>query len=680
MADTPSGRGRDRTRVNRTRYARYSGGPDPLEPPLDLRDALDAIGREVLEGSSPRRAMREMLRRGTDAATGLDELARQAARRRRELLERNNLGGTLEKVRELLDRAVLEERKQLARDLDDDARFAEMQLEQLPPSTAAAVSELSTYQWRSEAAKRDYEQIRDLLGREVLDQRFAGMKKALEGATEADRKRVVEMMRDLNALLEAHRRGEPDVDRQFADFMRKHGEFFPERPTNIEELIDALAERASAAARLRNSLTDEQRAELDKLAAQAFGTPDLMGELDRLDAALREARPEADWDGSRTFRGEQGLGLGDGTGALQDIAELERLGEQLAQQYPGAQLDDIDADGLIRQLGEEAGVSLRTLTELEQALQQQGYLDRGVDGQWRLSPKAMRVLGQSMLRDIVGGTTHRSGARDSRLTGGTGEPTGASRPWEFGDTEPWDVTRTITNAVLRTSIDEAAYGRGADPAAEGRGARRDPRIRLQVSDVEVVETEIRTRAAVALLVDTSFSMVMEGRWVPMKRTALALNHLVSTRFRGDALQLIGFGRTAQVLTAPELAGLDGVWDQGTNLHHALLLAARHLRRFPGAQPVVMIVTDGEPTAHLEPNGHPYFGYPTTARTYALTVGELEAMARMNAHVTIFRLGDHPVLARIVNDMAQRAHGRVVAPDLDGLGAAVVADYLTGRRR
>lgn len=671
MADMPSGRGRDRTRINRTRYARYSGGPDPLTSPLDLRDALDAIGREVLEGSSPRRAMREMLRRGTDGTTGLDELARRAARRRRELLERNNLGGTLEKVRELLDRAVLEERKQLARDLDDDARFAEMQLEQLPPSTAAAVSELSSYQWRSDAAKRDYEQIRDLLGREVLDQRFTGMKKALEGATDADRKRVVEMMRDLNALLEAHRRGEPDVDRQFADFMRKHGEFFPERPKNIEELIDALAERASAAARLRNSLTDEQRAELDALAAQAFGTPDLMSELDRLDAALREARPEADWDGSRTFRGEQGLGLGDGTGALQDIAELERLGEQLAQQYPGAQLDDIDAEGLIRQLGEEAGVSLRTLSDLERALQQQGYLDRGADGQWRLSPKAMRVLGQAMLRDIVGGTDQRPGARDTRLTGGTGEPTGASRPWEFGDTEPWDVTRTITNAVLRASIDEAG--------GQGRGASGG-RVRLQVSDVEVVETEIRTRAAVALLVDTSFSMVMEGRWVPMKRTALALNHLVSTRFRGDALQLIGFGRTAQVLTAPELAGLDGVWDQGTNLHHALLLAARHLRRYPGAQPVVMIVTDGEPTAHLEPNGHPFFGYPTTERTYALTVGELEAMARMNAHVTIFRLGDHPVLARIVDDMARRAHGRVVAPDLDGLGAAVVADYLTSRRR
>jgi len=239
-----------------------------------------------------------------------------------------------------------------------------------------------------------------------------------------------------------------------------------------------------------------------------------------------------------------------------------------------------------------------------------------------------------------------------------GEPTGASRPWEFGDTEPWDVVRTLTNATLR------------DPGVP---------VRMAVSDVEVVETEQRAQAAVALLVDTSFSMVMDGRWVPMKRTALALNHLVSTRFRGDALQLIAFGRHARVVTASELAGLDGVYEQGTNLHHALLLAGRHLRRHPNAQPVVLVVTDGEPTAHLEADGFAAFDYPPSARTLGLTVRELDHLARLGAQVTIFRLGDDPGLARVVDRMAHRVDGRVVAPDLDGLGAAVVSDYVRMRR-
>lgn len=639
------------------RYGPYAGG-DPLAPPVDLRDALAAIGDDVMAGASPKRALRELLRRGHDGMRGLDKLAAQANRRRRQLLDRTNLDGTLQEVRELLDRAVLEERKELARALDDDARFAEMRIEELPPSTAQAVQELADYDWRSAQARQDYEKIRDLLGREMLDQRFAGMKQALEGATEADRQRITDMLNDLNDLLDKHARGE-DTDEDFEQFMAEHGEFFPENPQNVEELLDSLAQRAAAAQRLRNSLTPEQRDELDALAQQAFGSPSLTNQLDRLDGHLRAARPGEDWTGSERVRGEQGMGLGEATAALQELSELDQLAEQLSQQYAGASLDDIDLDALARHLGPEAVADARTLAELEKELQRQGFFDRGADGQWRLSPKAMRSLGEAALRDVVDRISSRTGQRESRRAGVLGEPTGASKVWEFGDTEPWDVVRTLTNATLRS------------PGLP---------VRMSVQDVEVIETEQRTQAAVALLVDTSFSMVMDGRWVPMKRTALALNHLVSTRFRGDALQLIAFGRHARVVSASELAGLDGVYEQGTNLHHALMLAGRHLRRHPHAQPVVFVVTDGEPTAHLEADGFAAFDYPPSSRTLGLTVRELDHVARLGAQVTIFRLGSDPGLARVVDVLARRVGGRVVAPDVDGLGAAVVADYVRARRR
>ncbi|WP_234551793.1 VWA domain-containing protein [Rhodococcus qingshengii] len=644
--------------IHNPRYGPYDGGPDPLAPPVDLREALAAIGDDVLSGTSPRHALRELLRRGNRDMRGLDDLAAQANRRRRELLRRNNLDGTLDEVRKLLDKAVLEERKELARALDDDARFNEMRIEELPPSTAQAVQDLADYNWRSEQARADYEKIRDLLGREVLDQRFSGMKQALEGATDEDREQIRQMLADLNQLLDAHSRG-VDTAEQFAEFMDKHGQYFPDNPRNVEELLDSLAQRAAAAQRLRNSLSQEQRDELDALAQQAFGDPSLMSELSQLDQFLQAARPGEDWEGSQQFRGDNGMGLGEGTGALQDIAELESLADQLSQQYAGAALDDIDPELLARHLGDEAAADARTLADLEKALQEQGFFDRAPDGQWRLSPKAMRQLGQTALRDVAGQLSSRTGQRDTRRAGAMGEPTGASREWEFGDTEPWDVTRTITNAVLR------------DPG-------RMP-VRLSVVDVEVAETEQRSQAAVALLVDTSFSMVMEDRWVPMKRTALALNHLVSTRFRSDELQLIAFGRHAHVLSPSELAGLDGAWDQGTNLHHALLLAARHLRRHSNAQPVVLIVTDGEPTAHLEADGEARFDYPPSTRTLGLTVRALDAVARLGAKVTFFRLGEDPGLARVVDRMAHRVGGRVIAPDLDGLGAAVVSDYMRGRR-
>jgi uncharacterized protein with von Willebrand factor type A (vWA) domain len=646
----------------RTRYGRYAGGPDPLAPPVDLAEALDAIGEDVMAGYSPERAMREFLRRGGHDQTGLDELARRVAERRRELLEQHRLDGTMQQVRELLDRAVLEERKQLARDLDDDARFAELRLGDLPSSTAAAVRSLSDYGWRSTQARQDYEQIKDLLGRELLDQRFAGMKQALENATDQDRAAVNEMLRDLNDLLDAHRRGE-DTDAKFQDFMDRHGHFFPEAPQTIDELLDALAQRAAAAQRLRNSMTQEQRDELDALAQQAFGSPELMQSLAQLDDSLRALRPGEDWGSSESFEGEQGLGLGDGTGVLQDLAELDDLAEQLSQSYRGARMEDVDLEALARQLGDEAAVEARTLSELERALRDSGLLRRGSDGQLRLSPKAMRQLGQALLRDVAGRLSSRPGERDQRQAGAAGERSGASREWVFGDNEPWDVTRTITNAVVRT-------------VGEGRDTRDG--IRLDLRDVEVTETEARTQAAVALLADTSFSMAMDGRWVPMKRTALALHHLIRTRFRGDHLQLIGFGRMAQVMDIEELTALDARWDKGTNLHHALLLANRHFRKHPSAQPVLLVVTDGEPTSHLEADGEVWFSYPPHARTIGNTLRELDGAGRLGARTTFFRLGEDAGLARFIDQMARRVGGLVVAPELDDLGAAVVGSYLGSR--
>ena len=662
MAEPP----RPKRHGHDSRYSAYTGGPDPLAPPVDLREALEQIGQDVMEGTSPRRALSELLRRGTQNMRGADRLAAEVNRRRRELLSRNNLDGTLQEIKKLLDEAVLAERKELARALDDDARFSELQIESLSPSPAKAVQELSDYNWRSPEARQKYDQIKDLMGREMLDQRFAGMKQALENATDEDRQAVNEMLDDLNDLLDKHSRGEDTPD-DFQDFMRKHGQYFPENPKNVEELLDSLAQRAAAAQRFRNSLTPDQRAELDALAQQAFGSPQLMNALNRLDAHLQAARPGEDWDGSSEFSGDNPLGMGEGAQALSDIAELEQLAEQLSQSYAGASMDDVDLDALARQLGDEAAVNARTLAELERALMNQGFLDRGSDGQWRLSPKAMRQLGQAALRDVAQQLSGRHGERATRRAGAAGELTGATRPWAFGDTEPWNVTRTLTNTVLRRA------GTG-DP---------DGPLRIAVEDVEVSETETRTQAAVALLVDTSFSMVMENRWLPMKRTALALHHLVSTRFRSDALQIIAFGRYARTVTAAELTGLEGVYEQGTNLHHALALAARHLRRHPNAQPVVLVVTDGEPTAHLEDynaNGASvFFDYPPHPRTIAHTVRGFDDVAHLGAQVTIFRLGNDAGLARFIDQIARRVEGRVVVPDLDGLGAAVVGDYLRSRR-
>ena len=165
-----------------------------------------------------------------------------------------------------------------------------------------------------------------------------------------------------------------------------------------------------------------------QLSAQAFGSPEFMAQLGQLDANLQALRPGEDWSGSEQFNGEEGLGLGDGTGVMQDLAELDELAEQLSQSYNGSRLDDLDLDALARQLGQDAAVSARTLAEIERAMHDGGFLQRGADGDLRLSPQAMRRLGRSLLRDTAKQLSGRQGRRDTRVAGAAGEQTGSSRP------------------------------------------------------------------------------------------------------------------------------------------------------------------------------------------------------------------------------------------------------------
>jgi uncharacterized protein with von Willebrand factor type A (vWA) domain len=350
-----------------------------------------------------------------------------------------------------------------------------------------------------------------------------------------------------------------------------------------------------------DSLTPQQRQELGELMQGAMDL-DLQSQLAQLGDSLRNARPDLPWGGKERMRGEQGMGMGDATTALEELADLDDLESALGQDYPGASLDDIDEGAVQRALGRGAVDDVAALQRIERELLEQGYLVRDGRGRLELSPRAVRRVGATALRKVfskldAGGR----GGHDVRDAGAAGETTGASRAWEFGDEQPLDVVRTVRNAVLR--------GGGRSRAAHPR--RR--RVALQVEDFEVVETERRTSAAVALLVDLSFSMELRGTWGTAKSTALALHSLVSTKYPQDAIQIIGFSDYAQVLTPEALAGLDAQRVQGTNLQHALVLAGRHLGKHPDSEPVVLVVTDGEPTAHLSRSGHAHFCWPPLPR-------------------------------------------------------------------
>ncbi len=647
------------------RYGEFLGGPDPLEPPYDVRGAVDALGDSVLGGDEPSSALRDLIRRGLAGRRGLDDLLRQVRERQRELRRSGRLDGILDKASALLDTAIGQERAELFPDPSDDARMREAELDGLPRDPAGAIRQLSDYQWRSQSAAETFEKLKELLRREVLDSQFRGIKDAMSDSNAEAMRQVKEMMAALTDMIDADARGDHTQD-DFDAFMEQYGEFFPEQPQNLEELIDSLVRRMSAAQRLLNSLTEEQRGELAGLMAQTIEDAGLAQEMARLAAALRERRPDADWEGlggRERMSGSEPLGLGDATTALSELADLAELEEALRQDYPGAMLDDIDEDAVRRALGRQAVDDMEALKRIERELERQGYLQNN-EGKLELTPKAVRRLGDTALRKVFGKLAEGGhGDHDQHDVGQAGELTGSTRQWHFGDEQSIDTAATVRNAILRGGTN-----------GTGRTS-----VKLDVSDFEVAETERRASAAVCLLVDLSYSMALRGTWSAAKQTALALYSLVRTRFPQDALQVVGFSNYARELKETDLAGL--AWDmvQGTNLHHALVLAGRFLDRRPEHNPVVLVITDGEPTAHLRRDGRSWFDWPPSPETLELTMAEVDKMTRRQATLNIFMLADDERLTSFVEDVAKRNGGRVLRAMPDSLGEYVVSDFLRSRR-
>jgi uncharacterized protein with von Willebrand factor type A (vWA) domain len=649
------------------RYGQYRDGPDPLAEPYDVRGAVDALGESVLDGTDPAAALRDLLRRGMTGQRGLADLHRRVRERQREIRSRGRLDGTLEEVRAMLDTAIGQERAELFPDPDDSARMREAELDALPSDPAQAIRQLSDYEWQSDAARQTFEQLKDLLRREVLDSQFRGMKQALSDADPQAMQRVKDMMADLTSMLEADARGE-HTQEDFDQFMSQYGDMFPDSPQNLEELVDSLARRMQAAQRLLESLSDEQREELAGLMAQAMEDAGLAAEMSRLGDALRSRRPDIDAPGPRArMSGQDPMGLGDATTALAELADLADLEAALRQDYPGARMDDIDEEAVRRALGRSAVDDMDNLRQIERELERQGYLQR-TDGRLELTPKAVRRLGETALRKVFAQLPEGShGNHDIRGAGQAGEPTGSTRPWVFGDEQSIDAAATVRNALLR--------GAGT-PAAE----RPAGGVRLDVTDFEVGETERKATAAVCLLVDLSYSMELRGTWGAAKQTALALHALVRSQYPQDAIQVIGFSNYARELRETDLASL--TWDmvQGTNLHHALVLAGRFLDRRPEHNPVVIVITDGEPTAHLRRDGQFWFDWPPSPETLELTLAEVDKMTRRQATMNIFMLADDDRLTAFVDEVARRNGGRVLRASGDSLGEYVVSDFLRTRRQ
>ena len=649
------------TRGRPSLYGRFHGGPDPLAQRADAGAGVDEIGKRILAGESLRDALRDVLRSGSQDRKGLAEMARKLRVRRKQLRESGNMNGLLEDLRSMLESAVDTERAELFPDPSDEARFAEAILDALPNDVPRAMAELNNYSWKSPEAAEIFRQMQERLRKDVIDQQFKGLSDSAQNLADPQvQAAMAAMMADLNNLLDSHRAGSA-TDSDYQEFIEKHKEFFPDPPETLEEFIDELARQSAAMDRMLASMTPEQRAELSQAMQQALSDMGLQEEMAKLQANLQSLRPEFSRERGSSLNGEASMGLPDATRALAELSDLESLMSELSDAEAMADLSQIDLDAVERTLGRGMRDDLQALDQMQRDLAEQGFLV-GEGDTLRLSPKAVRRIGQSALREVfdqINGSER--GDHDNRRSGAAGEPTGTHREWKFGDDEAIDVVRSVQNASNRR-------------LATGSHVLLDP------EDFAVAETESVTRAAIALLVDQSFSMVMNDTWSAAKTMALALQSLTATSYPLDALQVIGFANLARVVDPMEIPDLEASEIQGTNLQHALMLAGRFLDRHPGSQRIVMVVTDGEPTAHLSEDGGWWFDWPPSHETITETVAQIDAMTRRKVVISWFRLGDEPRLARFLDEMARRNGGKVLAPATDRLGDYVISDFMRSRSR
>jgi uncharacterized protein with von Willebrand factor type A (vWA) domain len=458
-------------------------------------------------------------------------------------------------------------------------------------------------------------------------------------------------------MLEAREAGQ-DTERMFAEFMDRYGDMFPGDPQTLDELLEQIAAQMAAMQQLLNSMSPEQRAQLQALSDALLDDMDLRWQVERLSANLRNAFPQMGWERGYDFAGQDPLGLAQAASVMNQLGELDQLENLLSSpSNPGA-LADVDIDRASELLGPDAARSLEQLARMARDLAEAGLIDQR-EGRLELTPRGLRQIGRNALADLFSRLVKdRMGRHQADRVGIGHERTYESKAYEWGDPFNLSIERTVRNALAR-------------------GGPGTP-VRLSPEDFEIERTESITRTSTVLLLDLSLSMPMRDNFLAAKKVAMALHSLITLQYPRDYLGLVGFGELARELRPEQLPEVSWDYTYGTNMQHALLLARRMLARQGGTKQVIMI-TDGEPTAHLQPWGEPYFSYPPAPETVQITLEEVYRCTREGIRINTFMLDATGYLRAFVEKLTQLNRGRAFFTTPETLGDYVLVDFLDQKR-
>ncbi|MGC1238177.1 MAG: VWA domain-containing protein [Acidimicrobiales bacterium] len=659
------------------RYGYRRVGDDDEFDDLDVDELLALLADDFMENGDLDEAMDRLLREGYetedgDRVEGLRELLERTRKRRRELEQQADPDGEMQRYRDWLndieetEEAELdllledaqesgdERREQVTRDLVDQRK---MQRDLMSDRLPERLGEYRNYEFVSSEAREEYEEMMGELERDVLDTYFQQSKDFMGRPDPEELARMRDMMDALSTMIEQDRRDEP-LDPSFDDFMEKFGDFFP-GAENLEDVVRMMAERAAAAEAMFNSLSAEQQGELRAMFDEMMQNMELNFSMNRLVSNLRQATPDIDWNRAHRMRGQGGSPFADATSVAEQLGELKGLEEFLGQSSAAQGLPEVDIEAVRRNLGDDAARHVQRLQRALQGLKDQGFIDRA-SNKLKLSARGVRKIGQIALRDLF------KQLRDSPTLGGHpvatlahgGDREETAKPWEPGEAVALHLPRTFRNALLRS----------------GPGTP----IKLHPDDFEVEEYEATRRSATIFAIDLSLSMAMRGNLVPAKKMVLALTQLISSKFPRDFVAIVGFGERAQQLKLEDIPSLTIDYNYGTNLQHALALS-RHLLRNERGERQIVVVTDGEPTAHLTASGEPFFSWPPVHETLEKTMAEVLRCTKAGITINTFALDIERSQFPFVEQIARVNGGRLFYTDVNDLGTYALDDFVKHRR-
>ncbi len=656
---------------------RYSAWDGSQQLALDASEVMSALTEDVIEHGDLRWALRNLMSRGLQGTSlnGLNEMLKRLREKRREQLSRYDLGSLFDDLRKALDEILAMERRRIDEWLNGDedgsqeedggnfsgsvlksvAERSRQTLDELPDDLPSRIKALETYEFLDPDAQRKFLELLNRLRQAATNSFLKGMEDLIKGLSDGDMDRMKRMLRALNDMLVKRIAGE---DPGFEAFMAEFGDLFgDDPPASLDELLEQMRQQMAAAQSLMNSLSAEQRAQLQSLLQDRFDDPELNRELARLMKGMDFLRPEGR---QYRFDGGEELSL---EAAMQLMNEMQRLDDLIGQVQSaerGGDLDRIDRDLLEQMLGPDAAENLDGLNDLLKALEEAGYIRAKGNNRFELTPRGSRMIGQKALGEIYQRLKRQSlGNHALPEEGRFGERLEQTRPYAFGDAFQLHMPRTIRNAIDRN----------------GPGSP----VRLSHEDFEVYRSEMITSTSTAMLVDLSWSMALRGSFQAAKKVALALHNLISSRYPKDSFHVIGFAAYAKALKAHELPFLQ--WDDyllGTNMQHALLLAARLLGKEPGGAKQIIMISDGEPTSHLE-NGQAQFAYPPTPATIRATLRAVRHCTQKGIAINTFMLDRSPYLKAFMDEIARINGGRVFYTTPEQLGEYIVVDYMQHKR-